>query len=86
MKLTQIKEKMRVHVNTNLSRTKSKWTFGGSSDMPNMRGKSYMVEYIQNGGVALRNGSHIWVFCPEDLSPIIETKPIPPAMFDPENL
>jgi len=86
MKLSQIKEKMRVRVNTDLSKTITEWTFGGSDAMPNMRGKSYIVAYIQNGGVALKNSSKTWIFCPEDLSPTIETKPIPPVMFDPENI
>lgn len=88
MKISEIKENMRVRVNNNLSRTESKWTFGGSDDMPNMKGKTYMVEHVgsTNRGVRIRNGSNTWIFCPEDLSLPKETKPIPPVMFDPDDI
>jgi len=91
MKITNIEIGMMLHVHSDISSTKSKWTLDKEGRMLKMRGNIYRVQYIQKSrnGVTLHDPDHneTWIFSAEDLSiPNNKTKAIPPVMFDPTNI
>jgi len=91
----EIKAGTTVRISHDLSKTKV--TFGMNDRMIEMKGRIIDVDRImmdqrgRNGTVANaimipdKDGT-TWSFCEDDLTQPIETPPIPPVMFDPENI